>query len=223
MTRPPYEVLSVDDLEEIDAAGVHWRPLRRHLGISAFGTNAYTADAGELLIEPHDEVGEGGAGGHEAMYIIVRGSARFTLDGAEHDAVAGTIVFARDPKVRREAVALEDGTVALAVGGEPGAALPVSAWEHFFYAATATQAGDFARAYEITAAALADHPRNASVHFNLACHAACAGDREMAIEHLLTAYEIDPDNTRKWAGEDTGIDAIRDDPRFPAQPPPPER
>jgi tetratricopeptide (TPR) repeat protein len=216
MSRPPYEVVSIDDLERIDVAGVHWRPLRRHLGITAFGTNAYTADAGELLIEPHDEAGEDGAVGAEEMYVIVRGSARFTLDGAEHDAAAGTVVFARDPKVRREAVALEDGTVAVAVGGEPGAALPVSAWEHFFYAAPASQTGDFARAYDIAAEALADHPRSASVHFNLACHASRGGEREKAIEHLLTAFEIDPEKVRRWSPDEADLDPIRDDPRFPA-------
>ena len=216
MTRPRFDVLSIDDLEQVDVAGVHWRPLRRRLGITAFGTNAYSADAGEQLIEPHDEAGEGGAGGHEEMYVVIRGRATFTLDGEEHDAPGGTVVFARDPKVRREAVAVEDGTVAIAIGGDPGAALPVSPWESYFYASTAVEAGDFGRAYEIAAAALTDHPRNASVHYNLACYAARAGDRVRALDHLTTAAKISPESVRRWAADDADLDAIRDDHRFPA-------
>src|SRR5205823_1535239 len=41
----PYEVLSRDELDRIPVMeGLEWRPLRRRLGIRAFGTNAYTSE-----------------------------------------------------------------------------------------------------------------------------------------------------------------------------------
>ena len=42
-------VLQLSDIEPVEADGLRWLPLRRALGATAFGTNAYTADAGELL------------------------------------------------------------------------------------------------------------------------------------------------------------------------------
>src|SRR3954471_12356822 len=161
-------ITHLDDLDPIDVAGVHWRPVRRTLGISAFGINAYSADAGEHLIEEHDEVGGGGPGGHEEVYLVVRGRATFTIAGERTDAPAGTIVFLDDPAERRGAIADEDGTLAVAIGGVPGAAGPPSPWEFYFSAAPARDAGDHRRAYEITAEGLKVHPNHPGMHYNLA-------------------------------------------------------
>ena len=106
----------IEDIPPRPPAGVGYRLVRRELGIRAFGANAFTADAGVQLIEDHDETGSG-AGGHEELYVVIAGHARFTIDGAEHDAPAGTLVFIPDPTSRRTATALVDGTAALAVGG----------------------------------------------------------------------------------------------------------
>ena len=201
------EIVRIDELEKIDVAGVHWRPIRRRLGITAFGINAYTADAGEQLIEPHDETGSG----HQELYVILAGRATFTVGGSEVDAPAGTIVHLDDPAERREAVAAEDGTTAMALGGAPGTITP-SAWEHRFYAASTD---DPAARYEIVSGALADHPDDPSTHFDLACHAAQAGQHETAFEHLARAVEGNP-RAREWAKDDADLDPIRDDPRFQA-------
>ena len=50
------------------------------------------------------------------------------------DAPAGTFVYVRDPSVTRGATALEAGTTLIAVGGEPGKAFEVSAWEREYAA-----------------------------------------------------------------------------------------
>jgi quercetin dioxygenase-like cupin family protein len=202
-------IVHVDDLEKIDVAGVHWRPVRRPLGVSAFGVNGYSADAGERLIEEHDEVD-----GHEELYLVVRGRATFTIAGEEIDARAGTLVFLDDLAEHRGAVATEDGTVAVAVGGRPGAAGPVSAWEFGFAAAPALAAGDPRRAYAIAAEGLADHPDHPALHYNLACYASRAGMRDEALEHLRRAFEAKPE-ARAWAADDADLDAVRDDPRWP--------
>ena len=63
-----------------------------------------------------------------------RGHARFEIDGDTVDAPAGTLVFLPEPTSRRYAVAEADGTTVLALGGEPGVAYDVSAWEWRFRA-----------------------------------------------------------------------------------------
>jgi tetratricopeptide (TPR) repeat protein len=211
------KVVRLSELERIDVAGVRWRPIRRALGISAFGINAYSADAGEHLIEEHDEAPEtgGGAGGHEEVYLVVSGRATFTVAGGEVDAPAGTLVYLDDPVERRSAKALEDGTMAVAIGGRPGAAGPPSAWEFYFAAASPLKAGDPKRAYETTAEGLEHHPEHPALHYNLACYASMAGMHEEALEHLRFSLERDPEHVRKWAAEDRDLDAIRDDPAWP--------
>ncbi|HEY7019118.1 MAG TPA: hypothetical protein VH297_11670, partial [Gaiellaceae bacterium] len=153
-----WEAVRVDDLDAIPVAGVIWRPLRRRLGIRAFGTNVYTSQGvGKLIVEEHDELGSG-AGGHEEMYVVLRGRARFTIDGEELDAPAGTIVFIRDPAVKRVAVEEEAGSVVLAVGGEPGRAYEPSPWEHNVAVVPLLANGRFDEAIAELEAGLAEHP-----------------------------------------------------------------
>ena len=53
----------------------------------------------------------------------------FTLDGERVDAPAGTLVYLADPATVRSAVAREDDTAVLAVGGPAGRPFAVSGWE----------------------------------------------------------------------------------------------
>ena len=205
----PARVARIEDLPRIDVAGIHQRPVRRTLGISAFGTNAYTGDAGEHVVEPHDE----GTEGHEELYVVISGAATFVVDGEQIDAPAGTLVFLHDPASHRQATATQDGTTVMAFGGAPGAAGPVSAWEWRFAASPHGKAGDYETAYATAARALEDHPDDANTHFDLACWAAQAGRHDDAFAHLRRALDGDP-RTREWAAEDSDLDSLRDDPRF---------
>ena len=195
--------LRLQELESIAVAGVHWKPLRRELGITAFRTNAYAADAGEQLIEEHTEDDE------EEMYVLISGAATFVVDGEEIAATPGTVVFLPEPGARRSATATEDGTLALAVGDVAGRAGPPSAWEHRFAARPHIEAGDYERAHAVASAALDDHPDDAGTHYDLACIKALAGEREKALEHWRRAVELNP-RARKWAEDDPELDAIRD-------------
>ena len=106
-----------------------WTPVRHLLGIEAFGINAWHGDAeGDLVIEEHDEEGEQPSGGHEELYAVVAGRARFVIDGTEHDAPAGTLL-AVAPSQRRVAHAAEAGTVVFAIGAARGEAFTPSDWE----------------------------------------------------------------------------------------------
>src|SRR5918995_3767689 len=51
-----YAVAHLDEIEEFADAGSHYRPIRHHLGITAFGVTAWTAHAaGDPAIKEHDE------------------------------------------------------------------------------------------------------------------------------------------------------------------------
>jgi hypothetical protein len=130
-----FRTTTLDDIEEIPVdvgLPLRWKPIRRTLGIQAFGTNAYAADAGQLIVEEHDEVSGTGPGGHEELYVVVRGHARFTIDGEDLDAPAGTLVFLPEPEARRVATALQDGTIVMAVGAPAGEAYAIPEWEARF-------------------------------------------------------------------------------------------
>ena len=209
----PYGVLRLDEVVAIPVAGVRWKPVRRTLGIEAFGINAYAADDGEQLVEEHDERG-GGAGGHEEVYAVVAGRARFTVAGDEIDAGPGTLVFVRDPGARRAAVATADGTTVLVIGGAPGEAFRPSPWEWSFAAEPLVRAGDHEAGILLMHEALALHPDNASILYNTACFEALAGRADEAIEHLTRAAELDP-KTAAWAEDDGDLDSLRERPGFP--------
>jgi tetratricopeptide (TPR) repeat protein len=209
MTDDSFRVVRLDEVDPISVAGVHWLPLRRRLGVGPFGINGYTANAGEELIEEHDETGSG-AGAHEELYLVVSGRATFTVDGQEVDAPGGTIVFVKDLAARRHAVAVEDRTTALVIGGPPANAFPVSPWEYYFAAEPAYDAGDYARAAEIASEGLAEHPEHPTLHYQLACYHALGGEREQALEHLRIAFDGNP-KLREAAAKDSDLDSIRDD------------
>ncbi len=113
-----WQAVRIDDLEAIPWPGAEttWRPLRAAIGTRIVGMGAYTAErAGQDVVEPHRDAD---GMGHEEVYVVLHGRATFTLDGSELDAPAGTVVRV-DPDVHRHAVAAEDGTAVLALGGHP--------------------------------------------------------------------------------------------------------
>ena len=206
----PYSIVRISEIEPISVAGVQWKPLRRTLGIDAFGINAYSANAvGDHVVEEHTEE----TLGHQEVYVVVVGHATFSLDGKEIDAPQGTLVFIRDPKVRRFATAVEPGTTVLAIGGVPGAHTP-SAWEWYFDAEKYRADGDYAAALELLGDAQERFPDHAGVLYSLACWQSMAGDTDAAIASLRAALELDP-KAAKWAEGDEDLDAIRGLPGSP--------
>jgi quercetin dioxygenase-like cupin family protein len=206
--------MAIEDVEPLSVVGgtLDWRPLRRTLGVRAFGINAYTAaEAGRDVVEEHTEEGLG----HEEIYVVLSGRATFTVGGETLEVPAGSLVYLADPGVRRHAVAAEPNTTVLAIGGKPGAAYTPSAWEHYFAAGAAAQAGDMERAVELTNAGLEEHPGDETLLYNAACFLALAGRPDEAIDHLSRAYASEPDRVREWAAEDSDLDSLRDRPDWP--------
>ena len=208
MTR--YAVARLDDIEVVSDGREPWRPLRHHLGITAFGVNAWTAEnAGERIINEHDE---DEPGGHEELYLVLYGRASFELDGDRVDAPAGTFVFA-PPGVRRTAFAEEPGTTLIVVGGVPGSAAATMGWELWAPLNPLYAAGKYAEVAEKGRELVVEHPTYPVLFYNLACCESLAGDTAAAIEHLSRAIELAEDS-RELAREDSDFDPVREDPAF---------
>lgn len=185
-------------------------PVREHLGIRAFGINAYTPDEDGTLISEHDEAGSG----QEELYIVLDGKATFEIDGAAIDAPPGTLVFV-GPESRRKASG--DGTV-LAVGATPGEAYQALDWGEAwpFHRDSMTAYGEqrYADALEAVRNALEHMPDHPGLHYNYACFASLAGHTgDETFAHLRRSVELLP-RFREDARRDDDLAAIRDDARF---------
>ncbi len=207
------KVAHLDELDRIEMDdGFVWRPIRRRFGIRAFGVNAYAPrEAGALVVEEHTE----NTYGHEEIYLVLRGRARFTVDGNEHELGPGQLVFVRDPALKRSAIGLTDDTIVLALGGKPGVVHEPSAWEAMFASVPAARDGDWPEAIRISAEALVEQPGHGGLLYNLACMEARGGRPLDALLHLQQAVELE-EKWRGYAAKDTDFDSIRDEPGFPA-------
>jgi quercetin dioxygenase-like cupin family protein len=203
-------------LEEIEPIPVVdgrllWRPVRRTLDVGAFGINAYIAPkAGDEVVEEHTEQSLG----HEEVYVVLSGRAAFELDGETLDAPAGTIVFVRDPAVKRHARSVEPNTAVLAVGGPRDAAYEPSPWESWFAAERHRASGDYAAMADEIALGLEQHPDHPALLYNLACAEALAGRSTDALAHVRRALEQKP----AWADHiraDEDLASLRDLPGWP--------
>ena len=123
-------------------------------------------------------------------------------------------MFIRDPSLRRVAIAEEEGTVVLAVGGEPGRAYQVSPWEWNFSAMPLLRAGRWEEAIAELEDGLREYPENASILYNLACAEAQAGLPLDALTHLQEAVRRNPKYAEN-ARADSDLDPIRREPGFP--------
>ncbi|HZP72339.1 MAG TPA: AraC family ligand binding domain-containing protein [Gaiellaceae bacterium] len=206
------KTIHVDRLDRIEMDdGFVWRPIRRHFGIEAFGVNAYSPrEAGAQVVEEHSE----SQLGHEEIYLVLRGRARFTIDGKEHELDAGQLVFLRDPALRRGAVGLTEDTLVLALGGKPGEAYEISAWETMFAAVPAAREERWDDAIRLHEEALERRPEHPALLYNLACMEARGGKHLDALLHLKRAVELEP-TWAETAARDSDFAAIRSEPGFP--------
>ena len=205
-----YEVVHLDELERlpVDDEGLLWRPLRRRIGIEAFGSNAWTAaKAGDRVVEEHKE-----EDGHEELYFVARGRATFTLGDEEIDAPPGTVIFA-PPGTKRGAIAAEPDTTVVVFGAKPGVPHEVSEWEDTFASYAYLKLGDEEQGRKAIESALERDTWRS--HYHAACFESLTGNPDQALEHLLRAVELDA-KAREWAQDDRDLDSIRDRPEFPA-------
>jgi tetratricopeptide (TPR) repeat protein len=224
-TKTPYAVIAIEEAAPAAAergfalgtsSGRRGRVSLRHdLGIQSFGVNAfYQGVAGERVIGEHDELGPG-ANRHEELYLVLTGSCTFTVDGETVDAPRGTALFVPDPASKRAAVANEEGTTVVVVGGRPGEAFEISPGEaqgDFF---RLYREQDYAGALEACRQALELHPGNGLILYNVACLESLLGRTEEALAALAPALEAWPAGKELAVGDDD-LAPLRDDPRYQA-------
>jgi hypothetical protein len=158
----PYAVASIDSVPTLphnqpngDPDCPDWKPMRHLMGGRAFGYNVWVShEAGEVAIFGHtehvwDHLTDDERERRESedvevvmaeeLYVVLRGAARFTLGHAtdaskrdDVDAPPGTMVLVA-PSSWREAVALEDETMILAVGAPLGKAFHPHDWEQQWF------------------------------------------------------------------------------------------
>jgi quercetin dioxygenase-like cupin family protein len=187
-----WQSVRLDEIEPIPVVDgkLLWRPVRRTLDIGAFGINAYVAPtAGDDVVEEHTEQSLG----HEELYLVLTGHATFELDDETLDAPAGTVVFIREPAVKRHARAEEAGTSVLAVGGPRGKAYEPSPWEHWFAAERYRASGDFAAMADEIAAGLDQYPDHPALLYYLSRAEVLAGRTDDALAHVSRALELRPE------------------------------
>ena len=196
-------------LDEIEKRGRDI-PVREHLGIRAFGVNAFTTGDDGRLIGEHDEAGTG----QEELYVVLEGHATFEIDGETVEAPAGSYVYVK-PEAKRKATG--EGLV-LALGATPGKAYePLDwgdAWGFHQESMRAYNEQRYGDAVEAVRAGLEHAPDNSGLHYNYACFATLAGDTsDETFEHLRKSVELH-ESFREQAKLDGDFDSVRDDPRF---------
>jgi hypothetical protein len=204
--KPKWQVARLEDIERRDRD----IPVREHLGIHAFGINAYTPGEDGTLISEHDEAGSG----QEELYIVLDGNATFEVEGDAIDAPAGTFVVV-GPELRRRATG--DATI-LVVGGTPGEAYQGidwgEAWPLHSKSMKAYGEQRYGDALEAVSGALERMPDHAGLNYNYACFATLAGEtNDDTFAHLRRSVELLP-RFREDARRDDDFAAVRDDPRF---------
>jgi tetratricopeptide (TPR) repeat protein len=206
-----YEILSIDDLERLPTTqgSQLLLPLRRTVGFRPFGLNVWVgAQPGDHVIERHRE-----PDGDEELYVVLRGTAQFTLADDTFEAPTGTLVHA-PPNTLREATALEAETTVLALGAKTGEAFTPSTWEDFYVAYAYARRGEPERGRAELQATLERDPDAWEGWYNAACFEALAGETDAALDYLRRAVERDRTAVSKYAPKDTDFDSLREDPRF---------
>ena len=121
--------------------------------------------------------------------MVMRGAARFTLDGETFDAPAGTFVSVPDADVHRHGVALEPATEVLAFGGDP---VFRPAGHEWIWRVRALLPDQLDRARILADAGLAELPGSPGLMYVQALVAAAERRPERARDWLADAIEREP-------------------------------
>jgi mannose-6-phosphate isomerase-like protein (cupin superfamily) len=104
-----YAVKTIDELEAIHHGAV--KLAGAELGVRSFGMQVLDFPAGFDAYPEHDHA----ADGQEEVYVVLRGSAEFVIDGEATNVSAGQMVRV-DPGVRRTLTPGSEGVRLLAIG-----------------------------------------------------------------------------------------------------------
>lgn len=121
MSGDPIRPLSFDEVPAYtgpgELPGVRFRPVRRALGVTAWGMNVIELDPGNEAYPLHDHL----ADGQEEVYVVLSGAAVLRTGETERLVRAGEAVRV-PPEVPRKWITREEGVRLLALGATPGRA-----------------------------------------------------------------------------------------------------
>jgi tetratricopeptide (TPR) repeat protein len=206
-----YQILSLDELEPAlnhQRDGQKLLAIQRALDYRPAGINGWIGDAGEGLVPEHAEDSD-----NEELYVVVRGRARFTVDGTDIDATAGTLLHLL-PGESRVAVSEEPGTIVVVIGATIGEAFQNGGWTNFVIADALRREGRTEEAAVVIQELVELAPDVWYTHYNAACFHALAGNPDTAFRLLDEAARINTQEVRKWTAKDTDLDPLHDDPRW---------
>jgi tetratricopeptide (TPR) repeat protein len=206
-----YAIAHLDEIDELDDGRCPYRPVRHHFGITSFGATTWTAkDTGDRILNEHDEKDE-----FTELYLVLRGTARFELDGDVVQARQGTFISV-SPGVMRTAYAEEPGTTILAVGGgRDGEPYRPGGWELWSPLRPLMEAGRHAELLSRAQPLLDQETQYPELLYNVACSEALLGRTDAALDHLRRAVDLLPE-IRSYARADEDLAALRDEPAFTA-------
>ena len=120
-----WQVADVDEIPPVKEDWPQtWKSVRHQFGITGFGVNAVTKDAGSVLIPEHDET----ESGQQELYFVHAGEVKATLDGEEVTVPAGSFVHC-EPGALRKFESAASPTTLIVIGGTPGRPYEVGPWE----------------------------------------------------------------------------------------------
>jgi quercetin dioxygenase-like cupin family protein len=206
-----WQVAQLDEIEVLDDGREPMRPVRHHFGITAFGVTAWTGqNAGDRIINEHEE----DDAGHEELYVVTQGHARFEIGGESVDAPSGSVVYVK-PDMKRTAFAEQAETTILVVGATPGTPYDAVGWELWAPLRPRYEAGEHEAVRDELRPLVEENPQYPLLAYNLACLEAVTGQTDQALVHLRQAIERSQTfDFREFARGDSDLDSVRGEPAF---------
>ena len=121
-----WQVADVDEIPPVkEDWPATWKSVRHHFGITGFGINAVTKDAGNVLIPEHDET----ESGQQELYFVHAGEVEGDA-GRRGGHGAGRLVrpLRAGPRCGSSKSAASPTTL-IVIGGTPGRPYEVGQWE----------------------------------------------------------------------------------------------
>ncbi|HEU0304320.1 MAG TPA: cupin domain-containing protein [Gaiellaceae bacterium] len=107
------------DTEDVEAINGVFRPIRRALGVTAFGINQEDWPPNADQHPDHDHAEDG----QQEVFYVLAGSGRMVVDGEDVELKPGRYVYV-EPGSKRRIYAGDEGLQVIAVGSPPGAYQP---------------------------------------------------------------------------------------------------